>query len=129
MSARVGKKAAGREAQRKKRHRRIRNRVQGTGERPRLVVFRSLKYIEGQVIDDDAGRTIVGLATRGSALAGFTPEGANPGVARAREAGRRLAERAVEAGVTKVVFDRAGYQYHGQVQAFAEGAREGGLQF
>ncbi|MEZ4415165.1 MAG: 50S ribosomal protein L18 [Gemmatimonadota bacterium] len=129
MSSRARKKATGREAQRKKRHRRIRNRVQGSGERPRLVVFRSLKYIEGQVVDDDAGRTIVGLATRGSTLTGFVPEGPNPGVARAREAGRRLAQRAVEAGVTAVVFDRAGYQYHGQVRAFAEGAREGGLQF
>jgi len=93
------------------------------------VVNRSLKHIEGQIADDDQGRTLVGLASRGAVLADFKAEDGPAGIARAKETGKRLAEKAVAAGVTKVVFDRAGYQYHGQVRAFAEGAREGGLEF
>lgn len=129
MRSRASTKNRGRLVRRQRRHRRIRKRVQGSADRPRLVVFRSLKHIEGQIIDDGEGRTLVGLASRGSVLSGFKPEGANPGIARAKETGKKLAERALAAGVTRVVFDRAGYQYHGQVRAFAEGAREGGLQF
>ncbi len=129
MHTRARTKNRGRQVRRQRRHRRIRKRVQGSAERPRLVVFRSLKHIEGQIVDDDQGRTLVGLASRGSVLADFKPEGDHNGIARAKETGKRLAEKAVAAGVTKVVFDRAGYQYHGQVRAFAEGAREGGLEF
>ncbi len=103
--------------------------MHGTSERPRLAVFRSLRNIEGQVIDDDARRTLVGMSTlapefRGDAAA----EGAGK-VGSARTAGRLLAERARAVGVKTVVFDRGGYRYHGRVQAFAEGAREGGLEF
>ena len=129
MRSRATTKNKSREVRRQKRHRRIRKRVQGSAERPRLVVNRSLKHIEGQIVDDDQGRTLVGLASRGAILADFEPGDGPAGIARAKETGKRLAEKAIEAGVTKVVFDRAGYQYHGQVRAFAEGAREGGLEF
>jgi large subunit ribosomal protein L18 len=92
-------------------------------------VFRSLKNFEGQVVDDDAGNTLVGLSTLCTELADFKAEGSNPRVERARAAGKLLAERAIAKGVESVVFDRGGYQYHGRVKAFADGAREGGLQF
>ena len=118
-----------RPAQRARRHARIRKKIWGTAERPRLVVFRSLKNFEGQVVDDDAGKTLVGLSTLCAELADFKAEGSNPRVARARAAGKLLAERAVAQGVASVVFDRGGYQYHGRVKAFADGARERGLQF
>ena len=115
--------------QRKRRHYRVRNKVSGTAERPRLVVFRSLKNIEGQLVDDLAGRTLTGLSTLASELRGFEAEGPNRRVEHARAAGKLLAERAKEQGITTVVFDRGGYRYHGRVKAFAEGAREGGLEF
>ena len=118
-----------RRTQRARRHARIRKKIWGTTERPRLVVYRSLKNFEGQVVDDAAGRTLVGLSTRSPDLADFKAEGPNVRVEQARAAGRILAERAVAQGVEAVVFDRGGYQYHGRVKAFAEGAREGGLQF
>ncbi len=118
-----------RRTQRARRHARIRKKIWGTTERPRLVVYRSLKNFEGQVVDDAAGRTLVGLSTRSPDLADFKAEGPNVRVEQARAAGRILAERAVAQGVESVVFDRGGYQYHGRVKAFAEGAREGGLQF
>ena len=118
-----------RSLQRKRRHRRIRNKIWGTAERPRLVVFRSLKNIEGQLVDDDVGRTITGLSTVSAELRGFEAEGANPRIEHARAAGKLLAEKAKERGITEVVFDRGGYRYHGRVKAFAEGAREGGLSF
>lgn len=92
-------------------------------------MFRSLKNFEGQVVDDDAGKTLVGLSTLSSDLADFKAEGSNPRVECARAAGKLLGERAVALGVESVVFDRGGYQYHGRVKAFADGAREGGLQF
>ena len=110
----------------RRRHARIRKKVHGTGERPRLAVHRSLRNIEGQVIDDDDRATLVGLSTLAPELR-EGPEGGKVGAARA--AGRLLAERARERGVTTVVFDRGGYRYHGRVRAFAEGAREGGLVF
>ncbi len=93
------------------------------------MVFRSLKNFEGQVVDDDAGRTLVGLSTLCADLSDFKAEGRNVGVERARAAGKLLADRAKAVGVDSVVFDRGGYQYHGRVKAFAEGAREGGLKF
>jgi large subunit ribosomal protein L18 len=127
--AKIGNLRKSRLVQRAKRHRRIRKKIQGTAERPRLVVYRSLKNIEGQVVDDDSFRTVVGVSTLAQELRGFKPESRNPRVEVAREAGKLLAKKARDAGVEKVVFDRGGYRYHGRVRAFAEGAREGGLDF
>ena len=115
--------------QRRRRHLRIRNKVRGTAERPRLVVYRSLKNIEGQIVDDDAGRTVLGVSTLAPDLRGFTPESQNKRVEQSFAAGKLLAERAKAQGIQAVVFDRGGYKYHGRVKAFADGAREGGLQF
>ncbi|HSR41773.1 MAG TPA: 50S ribosomal protein L18 [Longimicrobiales bacterium] len=118
-----------RRIQRERRHRRIRKKIWGTADRPRLVVYRSLKNIEGQLVDDDAGRTLTGLSTLDPQLRDFEPEGDNRRVEHAFAAGRLLAERAGEMGIESVIFDRGGYQYHGRVKAFAEGARDGGLRF
>ena len=118
-----------REGQRRRRHARVRKKIWGTAGRPRLVVFRSLKNFEGQLVDDDAGRTLVGLSTLCADLSNFKAEGKNVRVEQAKAAGKLLADRAKAVGVETVVFDRAGYQYHGRVKAFAEGAREGGLKF
>lgn len=115
--------------QRKRRHQRVRNKVIGTAERPRLVVFRSIKHIEGQLVDDDTGRTLTGLSSTVSELRGLEPEGDNRRTEMAFATGKMLAERAKENGIETVVFDRGGYRYHGRVKAFAEGAREGGLKF
>jgi large subunit ribosomal protein L18 len=127
--AKIGNLKKSRSVQRAKRHRRIRKKIQGTAERPRLVVFRSLRNMEGQVVDDDASRTIVGLSTLAEEFKSFKSESRNPQVELAFEAGKLLAERAKEAGVERVIFDRGGYKYHGRVKAFAEGARKGGLDF
>ena len=108
-------------ALRRKRHERIRLRIAGSAERPRLSVFRSAKYIYAQVIDDKSGRTLAAASSRESGLDGSTP------VDVARAVGRAVAERARAAGVSAVVLDRGGYQYHGRVRSLAEGAREGGL--
>lgn len=115
--------------QRKRRHYRVRGKIRGSAERPRLVVFRSLKNIEGQLVDDDAGRTVMGLSTLSTDLKDFKAEGQNRRVEEAYAAGKLLGERAKAQGITAVVFDRGGYKYHGRVKAFAEGAREGGLEF
>jgi large subunit ribosomal protein L18 len=108
-----------------RRHLRVRRRVAGTAERPRLVVFRSIKHIYAQLVNDDLGVTVLGV---GDGSEGLAVEGSGK-VARGKAVGKLLAERAKAAGVTKVVFDRAGYRYHGRVQAVADGAREGGLEF
>ena len=118
-----------RRLQRQRRHLRVRNKIQGTSERPRLVVFRSLKNMEGQIVDDDAGTTLLGLSTLAPDLREFKAEGQNRRVEHAKAAGKLLAEQAKAKGIETVVFDRGGYRYHGRVKAFAEGAREGGLQF
>ena len=118
-----------RRLQRERRHLRIRAKVQGTAERPRLVVYRSLKNIEGQLVDDGAGRTVLGLSTLAADLKDFVAEGPHKRIERAHAAGKLLGERAKAQGIEAVVFDRGGYKYHGRVKAFAEGAREGGLQF
>ena len=118
-----------RRLQRKRRHNRIRNRLQGTAERPRLVVFRSLRNIEGQIVDDDAGKTLLGMSTLAEGLKDFSAEGKNPRVEQAYAAGKLLAEKAKSQGIGAVVFDRGSYKYHGRVKAFADGAREGGLEF
>ncbi|MEK9500681.1 50S ribosomal protein L18 [Gaopeijia maritima] len=123
------KQKKSRRTSRLRRHRSIRDKLAGTAARPRLVVYRSLKNIEGQVIDDDAGRTLVGLSTLHPDLRGFEAEGDNRKVEHAFAAGKMLAEKALQAGIDTVVFDRGGYKYHGRVKAFADGAREGGLKF
>ena len=108
-------------------HRRVRERVAGSAERPRLSVFRSLKHIYAQVIDDRDGRTLAAASTRDKQVREQVAYGGN--VAAAKAVGKAVAERAKAAGVTKVVFDRGGYQYHGRVKALADAAREAGLQF
>jgi len=108
-----------------RRHLRVRTRVTGTAERPRLVVFRSLKHIYAQLVNDDQGVTLLGVSDASEGVDTTTAGKVN----RAKATGKLLAEKAKAAGVTKVVFDRAGYRYHGRVQAVAEGAREGGLEF
>lgn len=118
-----------RERQRQRRHRRVRKRVFGTAERPRLVVHRSLKHLQGQLADDIAGRVLVGVSTLAPELTELreNPETSKSDLSRA--AGRLLGERALQAGIRRVVFDRGGYLYHGRVAAFAEAARESGLEF
>ena len=118
-----------RQSRRRRRHFRVRKKVWGTAERPRLVVYRSLRNLEGQVVDDDAGRTLVGVSTLAPGLEVPTDSDDPRKVAQARAAGLLMAEKALAAGVETVVFDRGGYRYHGRVKAFAEGAREGGLKF
>jgi large subunit ribosomal protein L18 len=114
-----------RREQRYRRQLRVRKKVAGTAERPRLVVFRSLKHAYAQLVDDATGKVLLGVS---DASEGIAVEGAGK-VARAKAVGTLLASKAKAAGVTKVVFDRAGYRYHGRVQAVAEGARAGGLEF
>ena len=116
-------------AQRERRHKRIRRKVKGTADRPRLVVFRSLRNMEGQLVDDDARKTLLGVSTLTADLREFKAEGSNRKVKHAFAAGERLAQLAKEKGIEAVVFDRGGYQYHGRVKAFADGARKGGLSF
>ncbi len=118
-----------RRLQRLRRHYRVRGKVSGTADRPRLAVFRSLKNIEGQLIDDDARRTFVGVSTLAAEFKDFAAEGDHRKIELAFAAGKLLAERAREKGIEAVVFDRGGYKYHGRVKAFADGAREGGLKF
>ena len=110
-----------------KRHRRIRNRVVGTPERPRLSVFRSLKHMYAQVIDDTQGRTLAAASTLDPSLRDSLAT--LPKVEEAARVGALVAERARAAGITKVVFDRGGYLYHGRVQRLADAAREAGLVF
>lgn len=122
----MDKSAARREA-RLRRHQRVRQNVAGVPERPRLNVFRSLKHIYGQVIDDTVGHTLVSASTLDQEvrdqLDGLTKSEA------AKLVGKVLAERALAQGITQVVFDRGGYQYQGRVKALAEAAREAGLEF
>jgi large subunit ribosomal protein L18 len=112
---------------RKKRHQRIRNRVVGTAARPRLCVFRSLKHIYAQVVDDSQGHTLASASTLDVGLRGDLAS--IPKTEEAARVGALVAERARAAGVTTVVFDRGGYLYHGRVQRLADAAREGGLVF
>lgn len=106
---------------------RVRKRVHGTPERPRLTVFRSLKHVYAQVIDDDAQRTLCQVSTQGAARAELF-KGLNK-TAQAKKVGELLAATCKERGIARVVFDRNGYLYHGRVSAVAAGAREGGLDF
>jgi len=111
---------------RQRRHHRIRKQVTGTGERPRLAVYRSNAGIYAQVIDDSKGHTLAAASTLDKELSAPDGEGK---VGASRAVGKLLAQRAQAAGVSRVVFDRGGNRYHGRVQALAEGAREGGLEF
>ncbi|MDD6158901.1 MAG: 50S ribosomal protein L18 [Oscillospiraceae bacterium] len=111
-------------AQRVKRHNRVRGKISGTAERPRLCVFRSENHIYAQVIDDVAGNTLVAAS---SVEKDFEGNGGN--VEAAKKVGLKVAERCLEKGIDTVVFDRGGYIYHGRVQALADAAREGGLKF
>ena len=110
--------------QRIKRHNRVRGKISGTAERPRLCVFRSENHIYAQIIDDVAGNTLVSAS---SVEKGFEGKGGN--VEAAKKIGATVAERALQKGIEEVVFDLGGYIYHGRVKALAEGAREGGLKF
>jgi large subunit ribosomal protein L18 len=113
----------------KRRHRRVRRKVHGHAERPRLVVHRSLKNIQGHITDDETGRVIMGISTMAPELRELKGKDGGTKRALSKAAGKMLAEKAKAAGITRVVFDRGGYVYHGRVAAFAEGAREGGLEF
>ena len=104
-----------------RRHLRVRHKVKGTPERPRLVVFRSLKHITAQLVDDDAAHTLATVTSVGG--------GAGKKSDKSLEVGKQIAAIAKDKGISKVVFDRGGYQYHGRVKAVADGAREGGLEF
>ncbi|MCL4461121.1 MAG: 50S ribosomal protein L18 [Nitrospirae bacterium] len=108
---------------RKSKHERVRKKIKGTSDRPRLTVFRSLKYIYAQLIDDNIGKTIVSA----SSLKGFS--GSKDSTETAKEVGKLIGKLAIEKNIQKVVFDRSGYLYHGRIKALAEGARESGLQF
>jgi len=112
---------------RKKRHRRVRAKIAGTAERPRLNVSRSLQHIYAQLIDDTAGHTLAHASTVDADLRPNLKSGGNIDAAKA--VGKLIAERGKEKGITAVVFDRGGYMYHGRIQALADSAREGGLQF
>jgi len=120
-------KAKSRQINRKKRHRRVRTKVFGSPERPRLNVFRSSKHIYAQVIDDQSGETLVAASSLDPQLRSELDRGGNREAA--RKVGTLLASRAVEKGIKNVVFDRGGYLYHGRVKELADGAREAGLNF
>jgi len=110
-----------------KRHFRVRNKVSGTTERPRLCVFRSNSNIYAQVIDDNKGNTLVAASTLDAAIKGKVAYNGNKEAA--KEVGKLIAERAIEKGIKTVVFDRGGYIYHGRIKELADGAREAGLEF
>ncbi len=110
---------------RRRRHVRIRRKLRGTADRPRLVVFRSAKHVYAQIIDDDKGHTLLGVSDQAKDVKSEK----NGKIAASFTVGKVLAERAVAAGMKAVVFDRGGYPYHGRVKALADGARKGGLEF
>ena len=121
---------------RERRHMRIRKKVNGTAERPRLTVYRSLNHIYVQLVDDLAGRTILTISSSHKDVSGAVgsgsggaPSGAKGKIAASKEVGKRVAQMAKEKGIERVCFDRGGYLYHGRVKAVADGAREGGLNF
>ncbi len=116
-----------RELHRERMHRRIRNKIAGTPERPRLCVHRSIRHIRAQVVDDNAGRTLVSASSLDEAVRAQIKGGGN--IAAAKLVGKIVAERALALGLELVVFDRGGYLYHGRVKALADSAREAGLKF
>ena len=121
----ITKRAKGKTAARSRRHLRVRNQVTGTASRPRLVVSRSARHVVVQVVDDTAGRTLVSASTMEADLRALDGDK----TAKAKKVGELVAERAKAAGVDQVVFDRAGFKYHGRVRSLAEAAREAGLDF
>lgn len=110
---------------RKSRHGRIRKKISGTGERPRLCVFRSLKYIYAQILDDEAGRTILSVSSQNPEIKASSGSKTND----AKIVGETIGKKAREKGIEQVVFDRGGFKYHGRVKALADAAREAGLKF
>jgi large subunit ribosomal protein L18 len=118
-----------RRAARDRRHRRVRKHVNGTAERPRLAVYRSLRHLTVQLVDDTAGHTIAAASSTEPALRKALGKTGTCTVAGAEALGKTLAERAAAAGIRSAVFDRGGYLYHGRVRALADAARAGGLQF
>ncbi|MFC1512066.1 50S ribosomal protein L18 [Candidatus Latescibacterota bacterium] len=110
-----------------KRARRVRKKISGRADRPRMAVTRSLKSMYVQLIDDVAGITLLGISTRGADMRSREIDGGKTGMS--KELGKLVAEKAKEKGITRVVFDRSGNIYHGRVKALADGAREGGLEF
>lgn len=110
-----------------KRHKRIRKKISGNAACPRLCVYRSLKHIYAQIIDDEKGHTLVGVSTLNLEIKDVVSYGGN--VAAAKEVGKLVAKKALEQNITQVVFDRGGYKYHGRVAALADGVRENGIQF
>jgi len=120
--------SAERRRRRATRHRRVLKKIRGTAERPRLVVFRSLKNIEGQLVDDDRGATLAGISTLAIDTTAEVKDLSGK-VAASYSAGKALAEKAKADGIETIVFDRGGYRYQGRVKAFADGARAGGLKF
>ncbi len=120
----IRKRTAQRATARLRRHRSVRRRLQGTAGRPRLVVYRSLKHIYAQVVDDERGHTLAAASSNEDKV------GSGEGrVATSKQVGALVAERAIEAGVKAICFDRNGYLYHGRVRALADAARESGLEF
>ncbi len=122
-------KAQKKRERRTRAHMRVRKSVSGTSERPRLAVFKSLKYVYAQVIDDTSGETLVQANSREAAVVGKAAGGSAKTKAAARKVGEIIADRAKGQGIAKVVFDRGGYVYHGKVKELAEGARSKGLEF
>ena len=110
-----------------KRHKRIRRKISGNATRPRLCVFRSLKHIYAQLIDDEKGHTLVGVSTLNPEIKTVVSYGGN--IAAAKEVGKLMAKKALEKNITQVVFDRGGYKFHGRVAALAQEVRENGIQF
>jgi large subunit ribosomal protein L18 len=123
----VNRLSVKKEIARKKRHSRVRKKVTGTGDKPRLNVFRSVKHIYAQVIDDASGATIIAASSTDKELKGKVSTGGN--IDAAKTVGQLIAKRASDKGIAQVVFDRGGYLYHGRVKALADAAREGGLKF
>ncbi len=123
--ARSGRKLSARSAAQAKRHLRVRKKVTGSPQRPRLVVNRSARHMFAQLVDDTAGRTLASASSLDADVRG----GDGDKTAKARQVGELLARRAAEADITAVVFDRGGYAYHGRLAALADAAREGGLDF
>ena len=123
--ARSGRRLSARSAAQAKRHLRVRKKVTGSPQRPRLVVNRSARHMFAQIVDDTAGRTLASASSLDAGIRG----GDGDKTAKARQVGELLARRAAEAGISAVVFDRGGYAYHGRLAALADAAREGGLDF
>jgi len=128
MADLVRKKVMEKAARKKRAHQRLRQKLAGTPERPRLSVFKSAKYVYAQVINDETGQTLVSAASMEPALKGLI-EGGAATMAAAKAVGEAVAERALAKGIQQVVFDRGGYLYHGKVKELAEAARAKGLQF